>query len=385
MSSQVNTGKSNQARALLKANSSWASLSEELPLGLILLDDRGQIVSINRQALKIFDLNRTEIVLVGDNEQPSMFVASVSADEKDYWQRQIMMVMATGEPIDRARYFHHTGYAQKILTYKISRIMPQQSANPLLAIVAWDVTDQVAREKYVILSEKLVARGEMAATIASNLERHLGGMADIAQLIQSSADEGKTEAIKFNAGAILENIDSIRTYIRERLDYSEPETAFILYDTRLLIEDMLMTVSKKPRFRDVVFTVDLAADMPLIEMDVGQIQYLLKNLLNNAADTLEEKRQISEEPFEKQISVEAVWNSVTERISVIVTDNGMGISKGVQKKMYNLHFSTKKISHGLGLYRCQQVVRQHDGQLVVDSTVGEGTSFTIVFPRLSRS
>lgn len=360
-------------------------MSEELPLGLILLNDHGQIRSINRQALGIFDLNRNEIVLVGDNEQPTQLVEALAEDEREYWQSRIMMVMATGEPVDCARYFHHTGYTQKILSYKISRIIPSVSDEPMLAIVVWDVSEQVAREKYIILSEKLVARGELAASIACDLEKHLGGLTEKTELIQNSAAEGKSQAVSFNANAMLENIQSIRTYIRERLDFSKPETTFILYDMRLLIEDLVMMVSKKPRFREVDFSVDLAVDMPLVEMDVGQIQYLIKNLLNNAADTLEEKLEQSDDTFEKQISIEATWNSLTERVSVIVTDNGLGISEEVQQKMFNLHFSTKKISRGMGLYRCQQVVDQHDGQLMVDSTEGKGTSFSFVLPLLSPS
>ena len=384
MSSSIRTDGSNQIQTLTNQLNSWAGLSEDLPLGLILLDNQGQIISINRQALQIFDLNREKVILVGHNENPSTFVTTLASDQQEYWQNQIMIVMATGEAVNCDRYFHHTGYDQKILSYKISRIIPNEGSDPIVAIVAWDVSKQVTREKYVILSEKLVARGEMAASIAGDLEKHLGSMTNNAELIQSSAEQGKTESVKFNAGAILENIESIRNYVRDQLDYSEPETAFILFDTRLLIEDLLMTVSKKPRFRDVIFTVDLAADIPLTDMDVGQIQYVVKNLLNNAADTLEEKNIASEEPFEKKISIEAEWNAVTERISIVVTDNGMGIPEDVQKKMYTLHFSTKNISRGLGLYQCQKVVKQHDGDLMVESTVGEGTRFTLVLPCLNK-
>jgi signal transduction histidine kinase len=384
LSTIIDSGSGSQTQPIEHTAHSWFDISEKIPLGMILLDEHGGIISINRHALEIFDINRNEVILAGDNSDATIFVETLPVESQDYWQSQIMIVMGTGDPTECARYFHHTGYEQKILSYRISRVIEQDSRHPMIALVVWDVTEQVAREKYVILSEKLVARGELAATIAGQLEDYLQKMSANADLIKSSLAEGKSQGAELNAGAIIETIDAVREYIRVRLDYAEPETAFILYDLRLLIEELLMTISRKPRFRDIVFTVDLASNMPLIEMDVAQIQYLIKNLVNNAADTLEEKRQKVDNQFEKRISIEAVWDNAREQVSISVTDNGMGITDAVQKKMFNLHFSTKKVSRGLGLYRCQQVVDRHDGQLIVKSTLGEGTEFTVILPRTSR-
>ena len=50
-------------------------------------------------------------------------------------------------------------------------------------------------------------------------------------------------------------------------------------------------------------------------------------------------------------------------------------------KIFNIHFSTKKGGHGLGLSNCRNIIQQHRGELSVDSTPGEGTTFSIVLPR----
>ena len=126
----------------------------------------------------------------------------------------------------------------------------------------------------------------------------------------------------------------------------------------------------------------------MVEMEVGQIQYVIKNLLNNAADTLEEKRtELNDKsiPFNKQVIIEATWDRPRELVNIKITDNGQGMTSAVKEKIFNLHFSTKKVSRGLGLFRCLQVVNGHDGTLVADSKENKGTTFTLSLPRLAKN
>jgi signal transduction histidine kinase len=155
------------------------------------------------------------------------------------------------------------------------------------------------------------------------------------------------------------------------------------YDIKHLIEDLLFSLRVQPRFKNIHFTIEMGRDIPNVEMDVGQIQQVLMNLLNNAADAIEEKVTRESEPdgvFKREIALSASYDKESEAAVVEITDNGVGIPEEILPKVFNVHFSTKKGGHGLGLSNCRKIVEQHHGELTVNSAPGEGTTFRMVLP-----
>jgi len=196
-------------------------------------------------------------------------------------------------------------------------------------------------------------------------------------------DREKFDKVKFNAKAITENVFKIKRFVDSLMDFSKPESEFISYDIKHLIEDLLFSLRVQPRFKRTHFTIDLDPRIPNIEMDVGQIQQVLMNLLNNAADAIEE-RVVQENAgldFKREITIRAVYEPERERIITTVSDNGTGMSDETRSKIFTLHFTTKKGGHGLGLSNCKKIIQAHHGDLLVDSTPGEGTEFRVILPR----
>ena len=74
----------------------------------------------------------------------------------------------------------------------------------------------------------------------------------------------------------------------------------------------------------------------------------------------------------------------SEKITLEISHNGIGMSKETMKKLFSLHFTTKKNGHGLGLVNCQKIIEQHQGKIVPESKPGEGTTFAISLPRQQR-
>jgi signal transduction histidine kinase len=168
------------------------------------------------------------------------------------------------------------------------------------------------------------------------------------------------------------------------MDFSKPEPEYISYDLRHLIDDLLFSLRIHQRFKLAQFTVDLEDELPNVECDVGQIQQVLMNLLNNAADAIDQKAEefaSSGQEMERRIGISAAYESDREQVVVEISDNGIGMSEETQEKIFSLHFTTKKGGHGLGLYNCQKIVESHGGQLKVSSVLSEGTRFTMVLPR----
>ena len=351
-------------------------------VGIVVIDSSGHIATINPAALEIFDLNRNDLVLIGDDGPPTIFLEQLPSNQKSRWQRMINTVFATGEEFSDSRFFHDTGYIEKVLSIKMSPIPQVPSGGDGLVMTIEDVTEKVTMERYVILSEKLVARGEMAASVAHELNNYLSIISNNAELLGMNLDNERFEKARFNSKSIVENVFKIKRFVDSLMDFSKPDPEYLSYDVRHLIDDLLFSLRIQPRFKTVHFSLDLADDLPNVEIDVGQIQQVLMNLLNNAVDAIDQRAAEEDtKDFKREIGIEAKYHRHPETVTVQVTDNGIGMSDETVNKIFTLHFTTKKGGHGLGLYNCKKIVEGHGGELTVSSAPGRGTAFKLVLPR----
>ncbi len=374
-------------QSLLNLQRYTESVIQKSPIGLIVLDNHARISKINSIALEIFDLNKDKIKLDGENAPPTAFLELMPEKEQSRWQYMIETVLSTKEDFADPRYFHNTGYEEKALSLKISPLSQLPRGGDGIVMTIEDITEKVIMEKYVILSEKLVAKGEMAASIAHELNNYLAIASNNAELLSMNVDRKNFDKAKFNASTIVDNVFKIKRFVDSLMDFSRPETEYINYNAKHLIEDLLFSLRVQPRFKSTHFTVDIAHDLPNIEMDVGQIQQVLMNLLNNGADATEEKaiaEQKVGQQYKRELSIKVNYDRPNDKVIIEVSDNGIGMSEETQKRLFNLHFTTKKSGHGLGLVNCQKIIEQHQGKITPRSTLGKGTTFVISLPRNQR-
>jgi signal transduction histidine kinase len=112
-------------------------------------------------------------------------------------------------------------------------------------------------------------------------------------------------------------------------------------------------------------------ELPKIHCNIGEIKQVLVNLIVNAAHSIDENGKIT---------IKTVHNS--DSISIIITDNGCGISESNLKRIFDPFFTTKPVGKGsgLGLWVSASIVEKHNGRLLVQSNIGEGSIFTIQLP-----
>ncbi|RNI26452.1 sensor histidine kinase [Rufibacter latericius] len=109
----------------------------------------------------------------------------------------------------------------------------------------------------------------------------------------------------------------------------------------------------------------------ILEADPNLLDQVLINLLVNAVDA------VKEQP-EPEISL-AAYAATDGKVVIKVSDNGMGMSKEVQEKIFIPFFSSKKNGSGIGLSLCKQIIMLHKGTIQVQSEEGKGTTFTLLF------
>ncbi|UCD16659.1 MAG: GAF domain-containing protein [Candidatus Zixiibacteriota bacterium] len=353
------------------------------PVGIAVIDSHYNMISINDAALAILEKNKEDIILFSPKEQATRFLELVPENSVSKWRQMVDTALSTNQPFEDSRFFHNTGYEEKVLTIKISPTSKLPYGGDGLILVIEDITEKVIMEKYVILSEKLVARGEMAASIGHELNNYLTIIANNSELLSLNLDRDQADKARLNCTQIIDSIQKMKRFTDGLMDFSKLETEVVSYDIKLLVEDLLFSIKAQSRFKNVMFSVDVAADIPSAQIDVGQIQQILVNLFNNAADATQEQMEREKEnsDYKRKITVSAGYDREKERIMIAVADNGIGISDEGLEKLFLPYYTTKESGHGLGLVNCKKIAKNHKGDLIVSSKEGEGTVFTILLPK----
>ncbi len=344
------------------------------PVGIIVIDPEYNLITINEGGLAIFQVNRSDIDLREDSEKRSRFFDLIPHDDGAAWQKMIEVVLTGIENYQEDRYFHHTGFEEKVLSIKISSIdsLPGNKTGAILVIE--DITEKVVLEKYVILSEKMVAKGEMAASIGHELNNYLTIISTNAELIQLNLERNKMDKVIQNSRQVIDNVARVKRFTDGLMDYSKLETEMVSYDVRRLVENLVFSIKSQPKFKEVRIKTSYSADLPEISIDVGQIQQVLLNLLNNAVDAMEDA-------VKPEIKISCRFDKKRDMMVLRVADKGHGMSEEVQNKLFQAHFTTKPHGHGLGLVNSHKIIVSHGGEIQVESTEGKGTAFSIFLPR----
>jgi len=354
------------------------------PVGVIVINSKYELVTINDAALSVLDKNKEGVRLFNSEENPTVIFELIPKDDFTKLQKMIDTALETKEAIEEGRYFHNTGYSEKVLSIKLSPINKIPHGGDGLIVIIEDITEKIIMEKYVILSEKLVARGEMAASIGHELNNYLAIIANNAELLSYNLNKGREDKAGENSRQIIENILKMKRFTDGLMDFSKMETEIISYEVRRLIEELLFSLKAQARFKNIAISIDFDGQIPDIEMDVGQLQQVLMNLLNNAADAVEQKYNEEKDngnpDFERKIEIKVSHDKLNSNVNISIMDNGCGISQQYMSKIFQLHFTTKKSGHGLGLANCKKIISNHQGEITLTSDEGEGTTFNITLP-----
>ncbi|MEH2135261.1 trifunctional serine/threonine-protein kinase/ATP-binding protein/sensor histidine kinase [Nostoc sp.] len=181
----------------------------------------------------------------------------------------------------------------------------------------------------------------------------------------------------------LKNIStSLRTFSRADQDYKVPFNIHQGIDSTILILKHRLKANEQ---RPAIEVITNYGDLPQVECFPGQLNQVFMNLIANAIDALDESNQgRSFEEIKVNPNCIKITTSVeNDLVKVAITDNGKGISKEVQSKIFDHLFTTKDVGKGtgLGLAIARQIVTEkHGGAIEVNSKPGEGTEFAIQLP-----
>jgi signal transduction histidine kinase len=352
------------------------SVVNKTPVGIIVINKGYNVTSLNDAAFEILTPPSKRNSSFRRETSGARFFDLLTEDQVNYWERNLRQVFENGRVFEDTRYYYIIDEEQKVLNVKISPLEIETQNSPGLIIAIEDITEKVILENYVILSEKLVAKGEMAASIGHELNNYLAIISNNAELMVRNVKADRPDKLERNANAIIDNISKIKRFTDGLMDFSKLEKEIVPYDIKKLIDDILFSIKPQRKFGKIKFDVEIPHDLPTLEIDVGQIQQVLLNIIYNANEALQsipDRRGV--------ISIKAYLDESDEsRMILKLTDNGPGIQAKNLEKIFEPGFTTKKEGHGLGLVNCKRIIENHHGTITIDSVFNERTTFSIVLP-----
>jgi len=241
-----------------------------------------------------------------------------------------------------------------------------------LQFIVRDVTERNALRRRTAQAAKLAAVGELVAGVAHELNSPLTGIVGYASLLvrqPHSPTQGEDLArIAAEAQRAAGIVRKLLTFARPQ----EPERRPA--DVNQLVRDTLDLQSYRLRTSGVAVTMDLASGLPEPAADPQQIQQVLINLVANAEQAI----AAAGRPGQLTVATRLAGSAVEIRVG----DNGCGIPPEHLDRIFDPFFTTKKMGEGtgLGLSVSYGIIRDHGGEIRVESRLGEGTAFTVVLP-----
>lgn len=238
-----------------------------------------------------------------------------------------------------------------------------------------DLSEKKFLEKQLVHTQKMESIGTLAAGIAHEVGNPL---ASISALVQVMLRTEENIFSKEKLELIKDQVNRISKIIRNLVDFSRPSNYELkLTDINELIYKSLNIVKVGKKAKDIKFEVDLNDKLPLIPLISDQMEQVFLNILLNAVDAINEK-EVKE--FKRKISLGSSIND--DHVIIKITDTGKGMTNEEIDKIFEPFYTTKKEGKGtgLGMWISYGIVKSFEGEIIVESSPGIGTTFLIKLP-----
>lgn len=338
-----------------------SSVLENMSEAVIVLDKDNNITLFNKSAEELFQI-KFEVV-IGNNISSAgngsfNFLESYIADQSQRYSNFVNQVSLTGE--------------QKYLSFSISKLNDPDTKQTTFTVVIKDLTETKRLEEDAKRNEKLSAMGELASGVAHEIRNPINAIGMIAQRLNKEFSPTSNQNEYSEITNLLKNeVNRINKIITQFLSYTKPiELNSKNVELKSYFEEIYHLFEDQAKQKSIRFILQ-KDNLINIDIDPDLIKQSLMNIIQNAFDAVNNDGEVIIQYFKAK-----------NDLIIQISDNGMGMSGELQKKIFDLYFTTKKDGNGLGLSISQKIISQHNGSISVSSKVNSGTTFKIILPIL---
>lgn len=237
-----------------------------------------------------------------------------------------------------------------------------------------DITKEKVREKQVQQMEKLSVVGELAAGIAHEIRNPLTSLKGFAKIVKESISD---ETLVPYLDIMLDEMDRINEIVNEFMFIAKPNENVHFQHTNFnkLLRECIHFMEPQAHLKSIKVEFEYESEI-LLNCDQKQMKQVLINLLQNAIEATDDNGHF--------ISV-GLDEVDEDSVMVTIIDKGCGISESRFSRLFEPFYSTKEKGTGMGLIICKRIIDLHQGNIDIESKLGEGTTIRISLPRFIAS
>jgi two-component system NtrC family sensor kinase len=237
--------------------------------------------------------------------------------------------------------------------------------------------------KHLVTVEKMASLGNLAATVAHELNNPLEGILTFARLMMKRVKKAPLTPAQYNQmhdelKLIADEATRCGNIVKNLLVFARQRGgAFAVVQVKSIVDRCVMLMNHHAQMNSIEIHASCADDI-VMECDPDQIQQGLIALTSNAIEAMIDS---SAGTTDNRLDI-AVTHERGETVRIQVVDTGCGMSDEVKPKIFEPFFTTKSEGKGvgLGLPVVYGIVQRHHGTITVDSVAGKGTTFSLAFP-----
>lgn len=230
-----------------------------------------------------------------------------------------------------------------------------------------------------IQAERLAAVGQTIASLSHHIKNILQGMNGGSSLIELGLEKQDEKIIRQGWGIVDKNQSRIYNLVMDMLSFSKDrEPSLERADLNETVGEVVELMQSRARELGVKLDWKPLKELPQVLIDPEGIHRAVLNIVTNAVDASEGRPDAA-------VVVATEWDEKTATATIRIEDNGVGIEESKIPTFFQIFSSTKgSRGTGLGLPVSQKIIREHGGKIIVDSVIGQGSTFRIVLPMANR-
>jgi PAS domain S-box-containing protein len=364
-----NTTEFKQAEALLR----YKELFDNVTEGVFLFNSKRNFIESNDRVLESTGYTKEELLELNISE-------FVEADQIFYVEDMLKKVSKEKELRFELNIKTKDG---KIIPNEVNCRYVSYMGKPCYLCVARDITETKLLHNQLLRSERLAATGQLAASIAHEINSPLQGITALLNVIrkQYEQDEYLLDKLDLIKNAFI----SIRNTVRNLIDLNRPgKEKKQPMDINQVIENTIDLMRSHLKNNMVEISLNLTAEASKLNASPQQIGQVIMNLVNNAVESIVETTDGNKE-LENALAIGGNifidTHNQDESIIITVKNSGPDIAENDLERIFDPFFTRKKtMGMGVGLSICHGIIADHKGIIFADNTPEGGAVFTIRLP-----
>ncbi len=331
------------------------NLVSRMPIGLVAVDQDSRVTAVNSVAEATLGIRAVDVIGFAVKDVIPLMLADTLTGTDSLVEKELVCPVTDGRRIP--------------MDVSAANLTDENGERFGQVILFKDLTEIRALRQELEKNRRLASVGRLAAGVAHEIRNPLSSIKGFATYFKEKYRESDRD--QEIAGIMIQEVNRLNRVVGQLLEFSRPiRLHFQQVALKPFFEDAFRLVDRQSREANVTTVMDMADESLCAVMDTDKMNQVMLNLLLNALDAM---------PGGGCLTVRVTADG-DGRIAIQVMDTGTGVDPKDQPHIFEPYFSTKKTGTGLGLAIVHNIVKAHQGDILVGSQTDGGTMVEITLP-----